>query len=185
MSRITRPLTITLLLLTVGCLPSLNGVYTKDDLVFDTKITGFWKQDKSPATWDFSRRDDASYNLLYTDQHGRSGRFIAHVCRVEGILFLDLFPEKEDVDAAVFYKYHLLPIHTIYQVKQTSPTLELVSLDLNWLKKFLTNEPEALAHSTLNGQKLITAPTKELQKFLIAHKDRFTGSFKLNRAGQN
>jgi hypothetical protein len=185
MSRITRPLAITLLLLTVGCLPSLNGVYTKDDLVFDTKILGFWKQDKSPATWDFSRRDDTSYNLVYTDQAGRSGRFIAHLCRVEDTLLLDLYPEKDDVDAAVFYKYHLLPIHTIYQVKLTSPTLELVSLDLNWLKKVLTEEPKALAHSTLNEQKLVTASTKDLQKFLMAHKDRFTGSFKLNRAGQN
>ncbi|NQV22948.1 MAG: hypothetical protein HQ518_01160 [Rhodopirellula sp.] len=179
MSTFTRPLAIVLLVLTAGCLPSLNGIYTEADLVFEPKILGFWKQEKSSETWNFSRRDDTSYELVYTDQAGRSGRFIAHLCRIGGTLFLDLFPEKDDVNAAAFYKYHLLPIHTIYQVKQTSQSLELVSLDLKWLNEYLNENPKALSHSTMNDQKLITASTPELQKFLLDHKDKFTGSFRL------
>jgi hypothetical protein len=179
MSATARPLAVVLFLLTAGCLPSLNGIYTEADLVFESKILGLWKQEKSPETWNFSRRDDTSYLLVYTDRAGRSGRFIAHLCHIKDTLFLDLFPEKEDLDAAAFYKYHLLPIHTIYQVKQTSQSLELVSLDLNWLNQHLDEVPTSLAHSRLNGQKLITASTLDLQKFLIEHRDKFTGSFKL------
>ena len=181
MLSIARPLTVLLLLLMVGCIPSLHAVYTDRDLVFVPEIVGFWKQKKSPATWDFSKRNETSYQLRYTDQSGRSGRFIAHVCRVDDAMFLDLYPEKEDVDASAFYKFHLLPIHTVYLVKQTSPTLELVSIDLKWFKDYLNEHPEALAHSTVNGQKLVTASSKELQQFLLEHRDRFTGSFHLVR----
>jgi hypothetical protein len=179
-----RPVTIVSLLLIAGCLPSLHSVYTEEDLVFEPEIVGFWKLEKSPQTWDFAKRDGKSYDLVFTDKNGQSGRFVAHLCRVEGALFLDLFPRQEKIDATAFYKYHLLPIHTVYMVKQMKPTLELVSIDLNWLKQHLADHPDELSHSTQNNRTLITASTEELQKFLVDHKDRFTGSFKLNRVEQ-
>jgi hypothetical protein len=36
-----------------------------------------------------------------------------------------------------------------------------------------------------NGRKLITAPTKDVQAFVIEHKDQFTASFNLERAPVN
>lgn len=167
------------LLLIVGCLPSLNSVYTEDDLVFEPDIVGFWKLENSPQTWDFKKRDEKSYHLVFTDKHGQSGRFVAHVCRVENTLFLDLFPEQEEVDSTAFYKYHLLPIHTVYMVKQTKPALELVSIDLKWLKQHLAEHPDDLSHSTYNNRTLVTASTQELQNFLLKHKNRFTGTIRL------
>lgn len=165
--------------LIAGCLPSLQSVYTEQDLVFEPEIIGFWKLKDSNQTWDFTKRDDNSYHLVFTDKHGQSGRFIAHVCKVEDTLFLDLFPENEDRDSTAFYKYHILPIHTVYMVKLTKSSLDLVSIDLNWVKQHLAEHPDALAHSTFNSRTLITASTKELQQFLIKHKDRFTGVFHL------
>lgn len=179
-----RSIAIVSLLVVAGCLPSLHSVYTEEDLVFEPEIVGFWKLDKSPQTWDFSKRDEKSYDMVFTDKNGQSGRFVAHLCRVEGALFLDLFPRQEKIDAATFYNYHLLPIHTVYMVKQTKPSLELASIDLNWVKQYLTDHPDELSHSTHNNRTLITASTKELQKFLVIHKNRFTGNFKLNRLEQ-
>ena len=46
MSATARPLAVVLFLLTAGCLPSLNGIYTEADLVFESKILGLWKQEK-------------------------------------------------------------------------------------------------------------------------------------------
>lgn len=176
---IVRSVTIASLVLVTGCLPSLQSVYTEQDLVFEPEIVGFWKLENSTQTWDFTKRDDNSYKLVFTDKQGQSGRFIAHVCRVEDTLFLDLFPEKEDRDSTAFYKYHILPIHTVYMVKLTKSSLELVSIDLNWVKQHLADHPDTLAHSTFNSRTLITASTKELQQFLLKHKDKFTGSFRL------
>lgn len=174
-----RTATIASLVLIAGCLPSLHSVYTEQDLVFEPKIAGFWKLENSTQTWDFTKRDDTSYHLVFTDKHGQSGRFIAHVCRVEDTLFLDLFPENENRDSTSFYKYHILPIHTVYMVKLGKTSLELVSIDLNWVKRHLSENPDALAHSTFNSRTLITASTEDLQRFLLKHKDKFTGAFRL------
>lgn len=176
---VARSASIMTLLLIAGCLPSLHSVYTEDDLVFEPEIVGFWKLENSPQTWDFTKRDDKSYHLVFTDKHGQSGRFVAHVCRVEDTLFMDLLPAEKDAEVTAFYKYHMLPMHTVYMVKQTKPSLELVSIDFNWLKQHLADHPDALSHSTSNNRTLITAPTAELQQFLLEHKDRFTGIFRL------
>jgi hypothetical protein len=95
------------------------------------------------------------------------------------VQFLDLFPIKDDVNANEFYKFHLMPIHTAYVVRQTSPHPQLAGFDLNWLDAYLTERPEALEHTTYNGQRLITASTAELQAFLLEHQDQFTGVFEL------
>lgn len=163
----------------IGCVPSLFPVYSEKDVVFEPALLGTWQEAKSQNTWQFTRHGENNFLLTYTERNGPSGRFVAHVAQVEGLRFLDLYPEKEDVQAAGFYKYHLLPLHTIYLLERTSPQLELVSLDLKWLNDHLTEHPDALSHTTVNGQKILTAPTAELQAFLLKHRDKFTGRFQL------
>lgn len=162
-----------------GCVPTMQPVYTEQDLVFDPAIVGFWRQKDSVATWDFTQAGEKEYQLVYTDNEGRTGRFIARVANVGGVRFLDLFPIKEDLRSNEFYKFHLMPIHTVYVVKQTTPNLQLAGFDLNWLDKYLAQNPDALQHTTYNGQRLITASTPELQAFLLEHQEHFTGTFEL------
>lgn len=162
-----------------GCVPTLQPVYTEKDLVFEPALVGYWKQQDSTATWDFSKSGDKAYDLVYTDQEGRTGRFTARLANIGGLQFLDLFPVKEDVAANEFYKFHLMPIHTAYVVRQTGPHPKLAGFDLGWLDTFLTEQPGALQHTTYNGQRLITATTDELQAFLLEHQDRFTIEFEL------
>jgi hypothetical protein len=162
-----------------GCVPTLNPVYTDRDLVFDPALVGFWTQQDSPATWRFTKSGDKEYELVYTDNHGQSGRFQARLANVGGVRFLDLFPIKDDVPSNEFYKFHLMPIHTAYVVRQTTPHPQLAGFDLNWLNEYLTERPDALPHSTYNGQRLITASTEELQAFLLEHQEQFSGVFEL------
>ena len=165
-----------------GCLPSLNPVYTDRDLIFDPAVVGLWKQPKSRASWNFTKRDDKSYNLVYTDENGYSGRFIARLARIDETLFLDLFPQEIQDDENSFYKAHLVPIHTVYLVRHTTPDVELAAIDYEWLERFLAEQPGSLPHATFNGRKMITASTQELQEFVIQHKDAFKNEFRLQRA---
>jgi hypothetical protein len=169
-------------LLLGGCLPSLNAVFTDESLVFDPAVVGVWTQPGAKAKWDFTQRDAKSYRLLYTDAEGREGRFIAHLAEIEGTLFVDLFPDKMETGASTFYDIHLVPLHTVYLVRQTEPKLQMASIDYGWLDKFLTEHPDAIQHAVFNGTKLITAPTDELQAFVAQHKDAFNANFELERA---
>jgi hypothetical protein len=90
-----------------------------------------------------------------------------------------LYPVKEELESSEFYKFHLLPIHTVYIVRQTSPDLKLAGFDLKWLDEFLQQNPDALQHSTYNGQQLVTASTEELQAFLLEHQGHFNVDFEL------
>lgn len=170
------------LTLLAGCVPSLNPLYTDDTLVFEPALLGVWKQPEGSARWNFSKLDDKSYRLLYTDEQGQQGRFIGHLVRLDGELFLDLFPEESQMDASGFYKFHLVPMHTIYRVRGTQPNLKLAAIDYKWLDEYLANQPREIEYATFNGRKLITAPTPDVQKFVRAHEDRFMSEFPLTRA---
>jgi hypothetical protein len=164
-----------------GCLPSLNPVFTEKDLIFDPAFIGLWKQPKAGESWEFTQADDKSYNLVYTDEAGHTGRFAARLAQIEGTIFLDLFPKEIQDDQNAFYKFHLVPIHTIYLVRKTKPNLELDALDYRWLDEYLAKHPDAIAHSTFNGRKLITASTADLQAFVLQHKAAFNAKFVLER----
>jgi hypothetical protein len=165
-----------------GCVPTLNPIYTDKDLVFDPAVLGTWLQEKSSIEWKFSKRDDTSYDMVFTDNGGRQGHFIARLAKVQGTTFLDLYPQEPDLDTTDFYKLHLLSIHTVYLVKATEPNLQLAAIDGKWLQTYLTENPSAIQHAEFDKGKLITAPTAELQAFLVEHKDKFTGDLKLVRA---
>lgn len=177
--------TVIAAVLLAGCLPSLNPIYTERDLIFDPAVVGSWKQPNSRASWEFTKRDDKSYNLVYTDENGYSGRFIARLARIEETVFLDLFPQQNASDESGFYKFHLVPIHTIYLVRRTTPELELAAIDHKWLEKFLAEHPGTVANATFDGRKLITASTAELQAFVLQHKEAFKAEFKLRHEPAN
>jgi hypothetical protein len=171
------------LVVAAGCLPLAQPVYHEADLVFDPAVLGRWQQQDSNATWNFSRSEGKEYELVYTDNDGRSGRFIAHVAEFGGVRVLDLFPVKEEVAANEFYKFHLMPIHTAYLMRKTDSGMELAGFDLNWLKEYLTSNPSALEHTSFDGQLLITASTDEVQAFILEHQAQFSGVFTLSPIG--
>lgn len=172
------------LMILPGCVPSLNPAYRPEDLVFDSSVVGTWVQTGEKARWEFLKRDDKSYRLLYTDNEGRQAKFIAHLAKIEGSLFLDLFPEDPEMAANSFYQFHLVPIHTIYLIRQTKPGLELAAIDYKWLEEELNKQPATIQSSTFNGRKLITAPTDDVRTFVAKNKEFFSTRFELQRAAQ-
>jgi hypothetical protein len=180
--QLTWPIIALLAVAIAGCLPSLNPVYRPENLVFDPSVIGVWKQPKSTETWKFTKRDDKSYSLVYTDERGQQGRFIACLADIGGKRFLDLFPDEGELKGTGFYKFHLVPIHTIYLVQRTEPTLQLAALNYPWLDDYLADNPSAIEHATFGGRTLITASTEQVQAFALIHQHAFTTSLELERA---
>jgi hypothetical protein len=174
-------LALVALTLFAGCIPSVNPVYNENQLIRDDAALGVWVDPDTKEKWEFTKRDGKSYTLVYTDEEGRQGRFVAHLAKIQGTMFLDLFPEERKPRGSDFYNFHLVPIHTIYLVRRIKPNLELATIDYEWLQKHLDDNPGAIQNASLETGRLLTAPTKDVQNFVLAHKEAFTGDLKLQR----
>jgi hypothetical protein len=157
------------LLMLAGCVPSLHPLYTDADVIFDPALVGVWAEKDSRESWAFTREGEKQYRLVYTDENGRRGEFIAHLLKAEGQRFLDLFPVEPYLQQNDFYRGHLLPVHTFLLISQIEPTLRMSCLDPEWLKRFLARNQAAIRHEKLDDEILLTASPKQLQKFLLTH----------------
>lgn len=160
------------LVVCAGCIRSLHPLYNEKDVVFEPQLIGEWVEGSD--SWTFSRAGDKAYRLAIVDGDG-TGVFRAHLARIKGHLFLDLFPEEPEFarDTSDFYVWHLFRVHTFAHVKQIEPTLQISYPDPEWFKKFIARNPEALRHETTRDEIILTASTKELQTFWLKHLDAF------------
>ena len=161
---------ITALVVLGGCVPTLHPLYTDADLVFEPALLGCWDADKG-ETWTFAKETDNSYTMTLVSNN-KTGKFTAHLLKLDNTLYLDLIPQKMDIDAADFYQLYLYPVHVFMKVYQISPTLEMAVMDIDWLKKYLKENPDAIEYTFAgkdNKQPIITASTSELQAFVKAH----------------
>jgi hypothetical protein len=165
------------LLLLTGCVVSLHPVYTQGDIVFEPALVGRWAE--GPDVFQFEKAGDKTYRLTYTDESGASGTFTAHLLKLDGDLYLDLFPEDPELKENDFYKMHIVAVHTFMRVKQISPQLQMAFMDYDWLDKLLEKTPEALKHEREENRVIVTASTKELQAFLRKYSkaEGFWGGF--------
>ncbi len=155
------------LLLAAGCVQSLHPLYTDKDLVFQPGLVGSWSEEGSDDVWIFERSGDKSYDLIYTE-HSASAKFVAHLVQLGKFLFLDIYPHELDLDND-FQKAHFLPVHTFSRVWLQEDTLRLVMLDHTWLKDMARKKNLNLAHDRIGDQIVLTASTRELQKFMTRY----------------
>jgi hypothetical protein len=164
------------LCLVAGCVTlSVYPFYTPRDLVFDPGLTGRWVETTSTNTfWQFDGVGGKSYLLTTADNENTNG-FEANLFQLKRYRFLDLLTTNRD-ELSRFE----IPVHLICKVERNNDketNLLLHFLDYGWLSGLLTTNPGVLRHVVVtdpsgdtNGSMVIlTAETKELQKFLLKH----------------
>ena len=156
-----------LLLVLAGCIPSVHPLYTERDLIFDPALVGKWTDKKGKETWTFTQSAEKEYKLTYVDEKGKKGKFVVHLLKVKDHQFLDFYPADPDLKQNDFYKLHLMSMHTFMRLQQIEPTLQMATLNPDWIKKFLKKNPDAVRHEKVDDGILFTAQPKELQAFLI------------------
>jgi hypothetical protein len=164
-----------------SCVPSLHPLYTDKELVFEEKLLGSWSEDDQ--VWQFKKgQEEKSYDLI-TDEKGKKGEFTAFLVKLQDgsktdkekkaagqtLLFLDLYPKEPKLEASDFYKFHLLPIHTFIKIEQINPTLKMRVMNPDKLQEMLQDKPDLIKHEVLEDRIVLTASTKQLQKFMLAH----------------
>ncbi len=167
-----------------GCGPvmSLHPLYTEKDVVFEERLLGRWVDDpNSPETiWEFKRIEEPNYayNLIFSNEDGQKGSFVAHLVRLRNRLFLDVYPKEfpwdmEDPNKVEwsYNSYFLIPAHTFIKIDFSGPQLKMWLTDDEEMKKLFKEEPDAVKHTFIEDRLVLTAPTKELQNFVLKYAD--------------
>ena len=161
---------LALCLLLSSCILSLTPAYQTKDLVSEPALVGTWKPADEPESWTCAAGPDRGYRVTHTDEKGRTGAYAAHLFTLQGHRFLDLVPAPLPESANALYADHWIPGHTIARVLALrDDRLELAVLDEDWLKRLLAADPRAIRHEIVAGDVLLTARTKDLQRFLLDH----------------
>jgi hypothetical protein len=170
-----------------GCVPvmSLHPLYNENDVIFDEKLLGLWVGD-SNESMEFTRAEkgEKTYQLVLTtiDKDSKKeagGIFDARLVKIENKLFLDVFPKEspcgkieESNEAKWAYNaFFLTPVHSFVKVDSIGPQLKLRFTDDESMKKLLEKDPNAIKHEKIDGNPVLTADTKTLQKFALKYAD--------------
>jgi hypothetical protein len=151
-----------------ACVPSLNPLYTEQDLIYNKALLGVWTDGEKTETWEFTFADENEYKLVHTDEFGKKGDFEARLMQVEGKTFLDIAPVRR-FSQNDFFSGHLLSVHSFVHVSQDGRSFRISYLETKWLKAFLEKKPDAVRHAVIDGEIIFTDTSKNLQKFIAAN----------------
>jgi hypothetical protein len=162
----------TLALILGGCVPSLHPLFTENDLIYDANLVGTWSSANSNETFEFQQTKTKYYECLYIDKNGKSGKFVAGLSKLGNTMYLDIYPSEPNMIENDFYKSHLLSTHSFMKIDLWKDTLKLCSMSPDNTDSLLKSKPNAVKHEKLEGDDdriVLTAPTKELQKFILKY----------------
>lgn len=162
-----------------GCVQSLHPLYTDKELVFEPGLVGTWASEGGNL-WIFLQSGKKAYELVYTEK-GTPAKFSAHLVRLGKFLFLDLSPKSPDLKNDL-QQAHLLNTHTFSRIWLDRDTLRMTMLEHDWLKKMIDQKKMKIKHERLSDRIVLTASTKDLQRFALRHADD-NGAFPKPKTG--
>jgi hypothetical protein len=159
----------TLALILGGCVvQSVHPLFTENELIFDANLIGTWVEKDPNNIWTFEKKDNNTYKLTYTSG-GKSGTFTVCLGAIGADKYLNLYPEDPNLPQNDFYKSHLLYINSFAKVKFTDPDLTGQLMNPDGVKKLLEKKPKLIKHELTENSLILTASTKELQKFILKY----------------
>ncbi|MDH5271288.1 MAG: hypothetical protein OEY32_15345 [Candidatus Krumholzibacteria bacterium] len=171
--------------LLAGCyVQSLHPLYSDRTTIFDPSLLGTWvAEDDEDFVFTLEDTTRGVY-MLTCDESGATARFQAVLTDIEGVRFLDIFPEEPHNDNG-FYRDHLMRVHSILKLERMADTLSVADFDAEWLSTMAAENKLSIPHVSLDGAVLLTASTEELQAFVRAYAhtpEAFSEPVRLRRA---
>lgn len=175
----------------VGCLTTLHPIFTARDLMIDSRLFGNWEKAKDKAKVTYRQPDAWEMNNLSAELQSRAGKiymldekdergnikttYYAFMIKLGKYYYMDYYPasEKERRSADNFFAAHYIPMHSIYRIEfKDNNSFNVQRLDGGYLEKLIKNKQIRIKHEVMeDGGILITAPTEELQQYLIKYSD--------------
>jgi hypothetical protein len=137
-------------LLFLSCVPSLNPYYTEDTTIFDPALVGTWGEPgKTDESWKFESVDNKGYKITLTSKEdGKIKQCILDGCltRIGNSLYLDIYANGEEakkIEIAECYGA-FVPSHGLIRILQINPSLHMSLMNLDRLKEILEKNPTAI-----------------------------------------
>jgi len=177
---------ITGLLLMSSCLvSSLHPFYKTKDKIYEPAMLGSWI-DSDSCIWVIERNmvseefmgpeyPDSTYRLTYYEEEDMIGLFIGTLFELKGVRYMDFYPDpNEDHCASGLTSMHHFPTHTLARIRLDLDSIMLYWYGDEWLNDLFEQNRIRIKHETVDmgldfKRHLLTAPTADLQKFIIKY----------------
>jgi len=155
---------------------SLQPFYTKVDLEADPGLSGTWRDKEGDVSFAFEAGTEKEYTLVVKETDGEretSGEFEAHLMRLGGALFMDIYP-KNNSGGDEFYRIHFFRGHSIARVELGQDSMKMAFLNASWLSARIHEKSIDTPHEKADGTLLLTGTTQEVQElaYLYANDEK-------------
>ncbi len=164
---------------------SVHPFYRSSELVFDSALVGIWADSSSGERAVFSA-DGGQYQITYSvpapaigmavNTDRKQAVFVGRLFRLGEGIAMDVSPGTlpDSVSRTVPNEYWslMLPLHTVFWLMHRDNRLAFTSLEPDSLKAYLRRHPQAIGHALVDSTLVLTAPTRELQSFVLTYRRR-------------
>lgn len=153
-------------------LPSLNPLWDEEHAVCEPGLAGTWVSEEDDEIITITETDRNEYRMIYV-AGGEVSQYEVRAVRLEGRLFLDLYPDQELLDKRLQGEVYLplIPTHFFLRAVLDPDRLELAALDDEAIgKKHGQGETEIPLVRWEDGW-LLTAQTDRNQDLVVQFVD--------------
>lgn len=183
---------VVLLLGLSSCLSTIHPIFTEKDLLFDQKLIGNWNYTAQPSGGtvqitkataqdlnelpSLRKLDGKVYKAIYKDAEGAvEAAYFGFLVKLGKNHYIDFYPAETPATKSYdeFFCIHYTKMHTAYRISFTSGnSFELKQLDESFLKSLVKDKKIRISHEiTEEGNFVVTAPTEELQQYILKYGD--------------
>jgi hypothetical protein len=153
-------------------LPSLNPLWDEGHAVCEPGLAGTWISDDNDEIITIAETGRKEYRMVYVSGEDAS-QYEVHAVRLEGRLFLDLFPDKEIVEERLHGEVYLplIPTHFFLRADLGPDRLELAAIDDEAIGRKRERGETEIPLVKWDDGLLLTAETGLIQELVIRFAD--------------
>lgn len=152
--------------LAAGCVYSVQPLYTNADLMLMPALAGTWGGESPLVRLAIAEQPDSTYLLIYTDEAGKTDRFIGHLTGIGPLRVLDVEPERASGEHGDGYESQLLSLHALFVIDRADRWLRLRTLEADSLRAWAETHPGTVPLVEREGTLVLTAGTADLRSLV-------------------
>ena len=154
----------------MGCgIASVSPIVADADAAYDSRLLGTWVHRNGKDSAAISAGTANTYNVVFTDEDRKTGRFSGRLGRLGPYRVLDLQPQDPIPEASDTYKSLILLAHAIVVVDSIGDVVAIRLLQPDSLRAYLKAQPQSVPHTIIGSSILLTSSSsEEVRRFLTS-----------------